>query len=157
MIWVAVFGIMAILGSVFMLKPSRRDARLATLRFEAARQGLQLKQYTWEPDSKKTGVYDKIMATSYTFLRPAATKQGELLFSIVGQKGWGGEGLPEGYSWHKEGFTKDAELFSNLLPQLQDDLLVLEVWENKAMLMAKENETASAQAYQHFLESFLKK
>src|SRR5690554_8224150 len=101
MIWVAVFGVMAILGSVFMLKPSRRDARLATLRFQAARQGVQLKQYTWEPDSKRTGVYDKIMALSYTFLRPPATKQGELLVSIVRQKGWGGEVLPERDSWKK--------------------------------------------------------
>src|SRR5690554_7477306 len=115
MIWVAVFGIMAILGSVFMLKPSRRDARLATLRFEAARQGLQLKQYTWEPDSKKTGVYDKIMATSYTFLRPAATKQGELLFSVVGQKGWGGEGLPERSEEHTSELQSRPHLVCRLL------------------------------------------
>lgn len=155
MIWIAVAGIMAIVGSILMLKPSARDSRLSKLRFEAVRQGMQLKQFGWEPDPKKTGIHDTVTATSYTILRPGSSKVGELRFSLVAQKGWDTEHLPEGLSWHKQGTAKDAEKVKQLLPQLQDELLVLEVWDNKVLLMAKENPTANAQAYKVFLEGFL--
>ena len=155
MSWVIVIGLMAVIGSIMMLKPNARDSRLAKLRFEAVRQGLLLKQFGWQPEPKKTGVYDTITATSYTFARPGSSKAGELRFTVVAQKGWHTENLPEGLSWYKQGSVKDAEKLQQLLSQLQDELLLLEVWDNKAMLMAKESPTASAQAYQHFLESFL--
>ena len=157
MIWIAVIGIMAIVGSIFMLKPSARDSRLSKLRFEAGRQGIQLKQFSWEPDPKKTGIQNTIMATSYALMRPESNKVGELLYSVVAQKGWDTEGLPEGLSWHKQGTTQDSEKVKKLLPQLEDELLLLEVWENRVLLMAKENPTANAQAYKHFLEGFLNK
>lgn len=155
MIWIAVLGIMAIIGSILMLKPSARDSRLARLRFEAVRQGIQLKQFGWKPDPKKTGIHDTVTATSYTVLRPGSSKVGELHFSVVAQKGWDTEHLPEGLSWHKQGTAKDAEKLKKLLPQLEDELLLLEVWDNKVLLMAKETPTASAQAYKHFLVCFL--
>ena len=156
MIWIVVIGIMAIVGSILMLKPTARDSRLSRLRFEAVRQGMQLKQFGWQPDPKKTGIHDTITATSYTLLRPGSSKAGDLRFCVVAQKGWDTEHLPEGFSWHKQGTAKDAEKLQQLLPQLQDELLILEVWDNKVMLMAKEGPTATALAYQHFLESFLK-
>lgn len=155
MSWIIVIGLMAIIGSIMMLKPNARDSRLAKLRFEAVRQGLLLKQFGWQPEPKKTGIYDTVTATSYTFARPGSSKAGELRFAVVAQKGWNTDNLPEGFSWHKQGSVKDAEKLQQLLPQLQDELLLLEVWDNKVMLMAKETPTASAQAYQHFLESFL--
>ncbi len=157
MIWVAVIGIMAIVGSIFMLKPSARDSRLSKLRFDAVRLGMLLKQYGWQPDPKKTGVHETITATGYTLVRPDSVKVGELRFCVVAQKGWDTENLPEGLSWHKQGSSKDAEQLKELLPQLQDELLVLEVWDNKVLLMAKESPTASAQAYKCFLEGFLSK
>src|SRR5690554_7885687 len=86
MIWIAVIGIMAIVGSIFMLKPSARDSRLSKLRFEAGRQGIQLKQFSWEPDPKKTGIQNTIMATSYALMRPESNKAGELLYSVVAQR-----------------------------------------------------------------------
>ena len=155
MMWLVVAGIAAIVGSVLMLKPSARDSRLARLRFEAVKQGLQLRQFKWEPDSKKTGVYEPVTATSYSLMRHGSNKAGEVLFSVVAQKGWETEHLPVGFSWHKVGTLAQAEKLAQLLPQLQDDLLLLEVRENQVLLMAKESPTATAMSYKHFLESFL--
>lgn len=156
MSWVIIAGGLAfIFGSFMMLKPNPRDSRLAKLRFAAVKEGLQLRQFKWEPEPKKTGVYNPINTTSYTWQRPLTSKPGELLFSIVQQKGWETEHLPEGYAWHKVGNTAQAQRFVELLPQLQDGLEVLEVWENKIMMMPKENATATAAAYKHFMESFL--
>lgn len=155
MIWIAVIGVMAIVGSIFMLKPSARDARLSTLRFEAVRQGLQIKQFDWEPDPKKTGIHDTIRATSYSLLRPGAKKTGDLLYTVVGQKGWDTDHLPEGLSWHKQGTAADAEKLTAQLAQLPDELLLLEVWQNKVLMMAKEAPTANAQGYKDFLEGML--
>lgn len=156
MSWLIIVGGLAfILGSFMMLKPSPRDARLAKLRFAATKEGLQLRQFKWEPDSKKTGVYNPVNTTSYSWQHPHSDKPGELLFSIVKQKGWETEHLPEGYAWHKAGTAQQAEKFAQLLPQLQDELELLEVWENKVLLMPKENATATAMAYKHFMESWL--
>ena len=56
MTWIIIAAaVMAIIGSVFWLKPSARDSRLAELRFNAIRAGLQVRQFTFKPDAAKTG------------------------------------------------------------------------------------------------------
>lgn len=148
-------GLLFIFGSFMMVKPSARDARLAKLRFEATKEGLQMRQFKWESNPKKTGIYNPVMATSYILVRPNSENQGELKFAIVGQKGWETEHLPEGFAWHKIGTFAEAELFSRALEHLQDELQVLEVWDNKVLLIPKESPTATAGAYKTFMQSFL--
>lgn len=155
MIWIIALGILAVLGSVMMLKPSARDTRLAALRFDAIKQGLQVRQFTWQPDPKKTGIHEPLMATSYSIMRAGQAKTGELRFCIVAQKGWDTEHLPAGFSWHKQGSAAEAEKISAALSELNDSLLLLEVWDNKVLLMATEKQGASAAAYQTFLQRFL--
>ncbi len=155
MIWFALAGILAIVGSVLMLKPSARDSRLARLRMEALKAGLQVRQIIWKPDSPKTGIYDSVNATSYTLVRDNANKAGALKFCIAGQKGWESAHLPEGFSWHKPGTEQEALVFTQALPLLQDALLVLEVWENKVVILVREGPDAKAQAYRQFMASFL--
>lgn len=155
MIWLIVVAVaLSLFGSIIWLKPSPRDTRLAALRFEAIRSGLQVRSFTFKPDAAKTGIRDGIPGTSYTLLRRGKQQGGDLKFRVVGQAGWDNEGLPEGLSWHNHGSAADAELISRMLPQLQDNLLMLEVYDNRVTLMAAENKTASAAAYQHFMEAF---
>ncbi|MFY9178890.1 MAG: hypothetical protein WAO12_03805 [Venatoribacter sp.] len=155
MIWIMVAGILAVVGSILMLKPNARDSRLAKLRMDALKEGLQVRQFIWQPKAEKTGVYNDINATSYSYARPLANKPGALKFSISKQKGWESEGLPEGYSWYQVGTAADAARFQQQLAQLNDEILLLEVWENKALLMAAEKPGASALGYKQLLESFL--
>ena len=143
-----------IFGSFMMLKPSARDARLAKLRFQAGQQGLQVRQVIWESNPKKTGIYDAVRATGYTLMRPNADKPGELKFAIVAQKGWNTEHLPAGFAWHEEGSKEQAEQFQQALSHLPDEILMLEVWENKVLLVPKEGIDSSALAYKHFMEGF---
>lgn len=156
MIWIISLGVLAVIGSVLMLKPSARDSRLAALRFDAIKIGLQVRQFQWQPDPVKTGVQEGVMATSYSLMRPGTNKPGDLRFVVVARKGWDTEGLPEGFSWHRQGSAADAQQLQTWLPQLQDQLLLLEVRENQVLLMAAEQSGASAAAYQHFLEQFLR-
>lgn len=155
MIWVMVAGVLAVIGSILMLKPNARDSRLAKLRMDALKEGLQVRQFIWHPKPEKTGVYNDINATSYSLLRSMVNKAGTLKFSISKQKGWETEGLPEGYSWYQVGTAADAERFQQLLTQVGDEILLLEVWENKVLLMAAETPSASALGYKQMLESFL--
>lgn len=155
MIWFVLAGILAIVGSVLMLKPSARDSRLARLRMDALKIGLSVRQIIWQPDSPKTGIYEPLNATSYTLARANANKAGALKFCIAGQKGWENAQLPEGFSWHQQGLEQDGLAFAKALPLLQDSLLLLEVWENQVRIMVKEEPRASAQAYQQFMASFL--
>lgn len=156
MSWIVIVGALAfVFGSFMMLKPNARDSRLAKLRFDAVKEGLLIRQFKWESTPKKTGIYEPINTTSYTLQRPFTSKSGELKFAIVAQKGWETEHLPDGFSWHHVGTFEQADHFAQLLPQLQDELLLLEVWDNKVLLMAKETPTATAAAYKHFLEAFL--
>lgn len=155
MIWMIVgAGVLLIIGSIMMLKPSARDTRLAALRFDAIKQGLQVRQFVWQPDPKKTGIQEPLQATSYSLMRPGQAQPGELKYSLVASKGWDTDGLPAGFSWHKQGSAEDAARLAALLPALQDDLLLLEVREHKILLMAKERQGASAAAYREFMQGF---
>ena len=152
-----VLGLVALsmFGSIYWLKPSPRDTRLAKLRFDAIKQGLQVRQFTFKPDAAKTGVRDDITGTTYTLQRPGSSQGGAFRFRVAGQPGWENDGLPDGLSWHDQGSADDARQLREALPQLQDDLLLLEVYENRITLMAAERKSASAAAYQHFMEQFL--
>lgn len=154
--WIIILAAMLfIYGSFLMLKPNPRDARLAQLRLQAAQAGLHLRQYKWQSDPKKTGIYDSLFSTSYTLMRPEHNKPGELLYSIVKQKGWDTEHLPQGYAWHKIGTEEQAQHFNQQLEKLNDELLLIEVWENKISIMPKEETHASIENYQEFMRSFL--
>lgn len=152
---IVVLVALSLFGSVYWLKPSARDTRLAKLRFDAIRNGLQIRQFTFKPEAARTGIRDDITGTSYTLLRPGQQQGGKLKFRVAGQPGWDNDGLPEGLSWHDQGTADDVRRLRDALPQLQDELLLLEVYDNRATLMAAEKQGASAAAYLHFLEQFL--
>ena len=154
--WLIVGAVaMSLFGSIYWLKPSPRDTRLAKLRFEAIRAGLQIRQFTFKPDSAKNGVRDEVPGTTYTLLRPGKQQGGDLKFRIVGQKGWDVDGLPEGYCWHDQGTVADAERFRQALAAVNDHILLLEVYDNRVTLMAAEGKEASADGYKSFLSAFL--
>ena len=78
-----------------------------------------------------------------------------LLWRVVGQAGWESDGLPDGLAWHDRGSAADAELLTSLLPDLKDDILLLEVFSNRVTLMAAEHKTATAENYEAFLTQIL--
>jgi len=158
MIWpIAILVGLIVFGSVYWLKPSPRDTRLAALRLDAIKRKLQVRQFTFKPDSAKTGVRDEFTGTSYTLMDPSPKKRegGQLLWRVVGQAGWDTDGLPEGIAWHNPGTPEDAALLSRLLKDLPDDLLLLEVFSNRVTLMPAENKTATAEAYEVFLQEVM--
>jgi len=161
MTWIIIAAaVMAIIGSVFWLKPSARDSRLAELRFNAIRAGLQVRQFTFKPDAAKTGVRDDITATSYSWLQQSRTQHedaagGELKYRVVRQPAWDHEGLPEGLSWHDKGTQADAATISRLLPELNDELVMLEVYERRVCMMTAEKQGSTADNYRDFLQAFL--
>jgi hypothetical protein len=84
-IFIVIFIALAVFGSVYMLKPSPRQQRLAELRLEAIKLGLQVKLETFKTDSKKMGVRDDVTATRYERFNPAV-KSGALFVRRVGSK-----------------------------------------------------------------------
>lgn len=155
MMWIILIGVMAVIGSVMMLKPSARDSRLAALRFDAIKLGLQVRQISFEPDPKTTGVWQKVTGTAYSLIREGQANPGKKRYSVVFQKGWESAGLPEGYSWYEVGSEADALKVAAILEQVTDRLLVLEVYEHGAQFIAAENSTASAANYQKVLQALL--
>lgn len=158
MIWpIALLVGLVVFGSVYWLKPSPRDKRLADLRLDAIKRKLHVRQYTFKPDSAKTGIRDDFTGTNYTLMDPKPKKRdsGELLWRIVGQQGWDAEGLPEGLSWHDKGSEEDAKLVSDLIQDLSDELLLLELYSNRVTLMPAEHKTANAAEYEAFLQAML--
>jgi hypothetical protein len=142
---------LSLFGSVYWLKPSARDTRLAKLRFDAIKLGLQVRQFTFKPDSAKTGVREDVTATSYTLMLDVKG-QSELLYRVVGQPAWDSDGLPEGLSWHNKGSAEDAEKIRTAVEQLHDSILLLEVFSNRIVLMPAEGKEATAENYMAFLK-----
>lgn len=158
MIWpVAILVGLVVFGSIYWLKPSPREKRLADLRLDAIKRKLHVRQYTFKPDSAKTGIRDAFTGTNYTLMDPKPKKRdsGELLWRVVGQQGWDSDGLPEGLAWHDQGSEQDAQLLTRLVKELPDDLLLLEVYSNRVTMMPAENKTANAAAYEAFLTEIL--
>lgn len=173
MTWlIFIFAGLVIFGSVYWLKPSPRDTRLANLRLDAIKLGLQVRQQTFKVDAAKTGIRDDIAGTSYTLMRALShsDKQTDSLkYRLVGQSGWETDGLSDGLAWHDwpaMGLEREtpawhqanqavADRVLPLLEALQDDLLLLEVFENRVTLMVAERKSASAEGYHALLEALL--
>ena len=168
MTWlIFVFVGLALFGSVYWMKPSARDQRLAALRMAAIRSGLHIRQQTFKVNSASNGVRDDITATGYTLALPPPP-HGEkprqaLLFRIVGQQGWETAGLPDGWAWHDlpAAENRDASLAKaeqlgpqlvRLLSSMDDELQLLEVFENRIVLFPSEQKSASAEKYLKVLE-----
>ena len=154
MIWI----IFALVGGLFFgmiawLKPSPREQHLSRLRADALVKKLNVKYTSFEANSAKTGVRDNIKGTSYSLI--SGNKKGTLKYRIVKQAAWDTDYLPEGYAWHDKGTEEEAEIFKKALTQLQDELLMLEVYTNRVTIIPAENKEASAENYQGFLNVFL--
>lgn len=156
MMWpIAILIGLIVFGSVYWLKPSPRDTRLAALRLDAIKRHLQVRQFTFKPESAKNGVRDVVTGITYTLMNNKKRDKAVLLWRVVGQAGWESEGLPEGLAWHDRGSAEDAELLTSLLPGLNDNILLLEVFSNRVTLMAAENKAATAEGYEQFLAKIL--
>ncbi|MBM96569.1 MAG: hypothetical protein CMI09_12085 [Oceanospirillaceae bacterium] len=163
---------LVVFGSIYWLKPSPRETRLANLRLAAIKLGLQVRHHTFKVDAAKTGVRDDITGTAYTRVIPvqhSEAQKDELLFRIVGQAGWETDALPEGMAWHDwpgrnleresdawhSANRQVAERILPLLDALDDDVLLLEVFDNRATLIPAERKTAQADAYNALLDALL--
>jgi len=156
MIWpVAILVILVVFGSVYWLKPSPRDKRLAELRLDAIKRKLQIRQFTYQPDAKKTGIRDSLTGTSYTLVNAERRNDGALVARVVGQPGWDQDGLPEGMAWHDQGDAALAAKITAALAALSDDILLLEIYNNRVTMIPAERKTASAENYQRFLQALL--
>ncbi len=143
---------LAVFGSVYMLKPSPRQQRLAALRLDAIKLGLQVKLLTFKVDSKKTGVRDDITATQYQRFKPEVKSQA-LRWCVVRQAGWEQEGLPDGWSWHNNNVKPNLEALNALLAELTVDVLLVEVYDNRTRLLTVENKSSSAEQLNTWIES----
>jgi hypothetical protein len=149
---IVVFIVLAIFGSVYMLKPSPRQRRLAELRLDAIKLGLQVKLETFKVDSKKMGVRDDVSATRYERFNPSIKSQA-LRWCIVRQAGWEQEGLAEGWSWNNMSQRPDLEKLSELLSKVGDDVQVIEVYDNRASLITTESKVSNAGLINVWIES----
>jgi hypothetical protein len=149
---IVVFIILAVFGSVYMLKPSPRQKRLAELRLDAIKLGLQVKLKTFKTDSKKMGVRDDVMGTRYERFNPAIKSQA-MRWCIVRQAGWEQEGLPEGWSWNNLVVRPNSEKLSELLSKVGDDVQVIEVYDNRASLISIESKSSTAELINGWIES----
>jgi hypothetical protein len=140
---IVVFIVLALFGSVYMLKPSPRQRRLAELRLDAIKLGLHVKLQTFKTDSQKMGLRDEVMGTRYERFNPAIKSQA-LRWCIVRQAGWEQEGLPEGWSWNNIVVRPHIEKLSALLSKVGDDVQVIEVYDNRASLLTIENKSSTA-------------
>ena len=149
---IVVFIVLAVFGSVYMLKPSPRQQRLAELRLEGIKLGLQVKLETFKVDSKKMGVRDDITATRYQRFNPAIKSQ-ELRWCVVRQAGWEQEGLIEGWSWNNMNQCPKLEQLSELLSAVGDDVQMIEVYDNRASLMTIESKSSTAELINAWIDT----
>jgi hypothetical protein len=149
---IVVFIVLAVFGSIYMLKPSPRQLRLAELRLDAIKLGLQVKLEKFKVDSKKMGVRDDVVATRYERFNPAIKSQ-NLRWCIVRQAGWEQEGLAEGWSWNNFNQMPDLEKLSQLLSKVGSDVQVIEVYDNRASLITTESKCSTAELINDCIES----
>lgn len=149
---------LALIGTVYWLRPSPRQKHLSHLREQARQQGLKLKFHSFNPDSQATGLYGNLSGIFYTLTRTKSNTRGAKIFEIVKQQGWHQEQLPYNYSWHypqqapSEFSTSD---FTQSLSLLTDELLVLTLYENQVNMLCSENLTANGKNYNDFLQFWL--
>lgn len=150
-IFIVIFIFLAVFGSVYMLKPSMRDQRLAKLRLDAIKLGLQVKLDKFIADSKKTGVRDDIVAARYLRFDADAKSQA-FRWCVVRQAGWDSEGLPEGWSWHGNASAPEISVLSDFLEQLSEDIVVVEVYDNRTCIMTTESKTTSVDMINRWID-----
>ncbi len=150
-VFIVIFIFLAVFGSVYMLKPSIRDQRLAKLRLDAIKLGLQVKLDKFKADSKKTGVRDDIVAARYLRF-DADVKSQEFRWCVVRQAGWDTEGLPEGWSWHGNVNAPETSVLFHFLEQLSDDIVVVEVYDNRTCLMTTEGKATSVDMINQWID-----
>ena len=148
---IAVLIILAVFGSVAMLKPSPRQQRLAKLRMDAIKLGLHVKLDTLKVNSKKTGVRDDIVAARYERFNTDVKSQA-LRWCVVRQAGWDQEGLPDGWSWHNITKRPDLDKLNELLLKVSDDVVVVEAYDNRASVMTLENKGSSAELINQWVD-----
>lgn len=149
---IVVIIFLVVFGSVSMLKPSPRQQRLAKLRLDAIKLGLQVKLETFKVDSKKTGVRDDIVAARYLRFDPEIKSQA-IRWCVVRQAGWDTEGLPEGWSWHNLEQGPDLEKLSQLLAEVSDDVQIVEAFDNRTSIMTVENKGSSAELINRWVDT----
>jgi hypothetical protein len=154
---IIVVACLTIFGSVYWLKPSARDQRLAAMRMTAIKQGVHVRYHSFQPDSAKTGVRDVITGTAYSLLKQPSKPAGDLLYRVVGQVAWDNECLPEGLAWHDkpENAAVVGQVLAEEMSGFNDRLLLLEVYGNRAMLMADEGKSSDIERYIHLLKRVL--
>lgn len=147
--------VMALVGTVYWLKPSSRERHLSHLREQARALGIKFSFNVLEIDSKATGLYEKRSGVFYRLAKEEATTKGELKFELVKEKGWYQDNLPIEYSWHKQPEHFCAKQFEQSLELLDDELLVLSLYENQVSMLCSEQSQATAQSYLDFLKVWL--
>lgn len=140
---IVIIIMLAAFGSVYMLKPSPRQTRLAKLRIDAIKMGLHVKLDTLKVDSKKMGVRNDIVAARYERFNPEIKSQA-LRWCVVRQAGWEQEGLPEGWSWNAVNTRPNMDKLYELLTRVSDDVVVVEAYDNRASIMTEENKGSAA-------------
>ena len=140
---IVVLIVLAVFGSVYMLKPSPRQQRLAALRLEAIKLGLQVKLEAFKPDSKKNGIRDDVIGTRYQRMLPTE-KTFELKWRIVRQQGWEQKGLAEGWSWHDDVKSPDLTKLNAFIESLSGDVLLVEAYDNRIGLVSSEGKDTTA-------------
>jgi hypothetical protein len=148
---IVVLIILAVFGSVYMLKPSPRQQRIAKLRLEAIKLGLQVKLDSYKVDSKKMGVREDVVATRYLRFNPAVKSQ-QVRWCVVRQTGWEQEGLPEGWSWNSYHAKPDIDGLSEYLLQLTVDVVLIEACDNRTTLMTLEHKASTAEQINIWLD-----
>ena len=157
---ILVLIMMALIGSIFWLKPSPRDQRLADLRLQAMKLGISVKHQTFNPESAKNGVRDTISGTTYSLFNEDAKAPKEIIFRIVRQMGWDNELLPTDYSWHDKVSKEKFDWFrainlEQLLQGCDDTLKLIEVCGNRVTVMTAEDPNADATQYKKLLDELL--
>ena len=143
--------VMAVIGSVMMLKPSAKQARLAEQRLEAIKLGLQVKLENFEPESEKNGVRNDIRGAQYLRFFPDVKSQ-QIKWRVVRQAAWDSEGLPESWSWHDKDSVPNLEKLNTLLKELPEDVLLVEAFDNRVALITEESKDSTALLINDWLE-----
>lgn len=149
---------LALIGTVYWLKPSPRQKHLSRLREQARSLGINLKFHKLTLQSKETGLYNHPTGVFYSLSTDAQKPAEKALFEIVQQTGWHQQNLPPDYSWHLAPTSPndfDPNAFTQSLALLKDELLALMVYKHQVSMLCSESAGANAQHYLQFLQFWL--
>lgn len=141
---------LALFGSIYWIKPSPKQKRIADQRLKALQLGLQVKLRKFEPNSKDTGIREEINEPHYTLYK-AGVKSSAKRWCVVQQAGWEQEGLSTGWSWHDKKQEPDYDRLNQLIRDCQHDVLMIAAFDNQTILISKESVDSSAESIKHWL------